>query len=252
MHPGWTGLLVAALCVSEGYPLDVDVGIAQSGATSARIRIFHSPAKEPLGAIRVRLKLRPQAVLSAFTNVQPDAGPWSQFLPQVARQGNDLVVWAMAPNVGASEDSASRLIADLPVEFASTGVITTAQGLIDSVIVEEAFTPFGKKTVIGGTMATTGLRMGKDIAGPGAVERIHGRAHTLDFTLSQSRRVKVYVADIRGKRIATILDRKLPAGMHEASWNGTADGGRPLTAGTYFLRLEAGTYAYDRKLEVAP
>jgi hypothetical protein len=251
MRPGWTGLLAAALCVSEGHSLDVDVGIAQRGATSARIRLFHSPAKEPLGAIRVRLKLKPEAGLAAYSNVRPVEGPWSQFPAQVERKNDELVIWAMAPNIGASRDSTPMLIADLPIAFESGGAMTKAEDVIDSVIVEEAYTPFGKKTLAGGALTTTGLRTVKDVTGPGPVERVRGRTRTLDFTLTKPRRVTVYVSDIRGKRMATILDRKMPAGMHEVAWNGTSDGGHPLPAGTYFLRLEAGAYTYDRKLEVS-
>ncbi|HKP94745.1 MAG TPA: hypothetical protein VJ385_03210 [Fibrobacteria bacterium] len=249
MRYGWAILLLAA-CVSKGHPLDVDVHFSESGG-AARLRIFHVAAREPLGAVKLRLKLKPGMGTDAVTSLQPASGPWSQFLPQAKSAGGNVTVWAMAPNIGESRDSASRLIADLTLALAPGKTPAAAADLIDSVIVEEAWTPFGQKTALSRNL-TTGMRPARDREAPVPVERIRGLTRSLTFTLAKAQRVRVYVSDFRGRRLADVLDRKLAPGLHEATWDGMARGGKPLAAGSYFLRLEAGTYAYDRKLEVAP
>lgn len=247
MRVGWAGLLTVMTWMTNGHSMDVDVHFETGG--SARIRIYHVPALEPLGAVKVRLKLRPEAAPEAVANQAPSAGPWSQFLPQVQRSGNDLTVWAMAPNIGESRDSSSKLVADVTLAFASAKPMAAAADLIDSVIVVEAWTPFGKKTTLGKSNLTTGLHPAAPAASA-PVERIRGLAHTLSFSLAKAQRVRVSVSDFRGRRMASVLDRKLNPGMQEVTWDGKADGGKPLPTGTYFLRLEAGAYSYDRKLEV--
>lgn len=249
MQVGWAGLLTLATLITQGHPMDVDVNFSeQSGA--AHIRIFHVPAKEPLGAVKLRLTLRPEAGLEAVTTLEPAAGPWSQFMPQTVRSGNTLTLWAMAPNIGESRDSSAKLVFDVNLVLAATKPMSVAADLIDSIVVEEAWTPFGRKTVLGKNL-TTGLRSTPRALAPTLVERIRGSSRSLNFSLGKTQRVRVYVSDFRGRRMADILDKKLTPGMHEITWDGKADGGNPLPAGTYFLRLEAGTYAYDRKLEVA-
>ncbi|MEZ4386883.1 MAG: FlgD immunoglobulin-like domain containing protein [Candidatus Krumholzibacteriia bacterium] len=46
------------------------------------------------------------------------------------------------------------------------------------------------------------------------------------------------VFDARGRRVATLVDRPLPAGRHAVQWRGRDQAGRPVAAGTYFCRLE--------------
>jgi FlgD Ig-like domain len=245
---------MAALYVSASG-MDVQVEIPQpsspNSSNTARIRIFQSPGKEPLGAVKLRLKLRPEAGTQSVASLAPATGPWSQFAPQLRRSGDELIVWAMAPNIGASKDSTPQLIADLDLILspAPAQPMASAANLIDSVIVMEAWTPFGKATTLARNL-TTGLRGGKRPAPSAPVEVMRSSLRSLNFTLGKAMRVRAYVADFRGQRVAALCDGKLAAGMHELTWDGRAASGKPLSAGSYFLRLEAGAYVYDRKLEV--
>src|SRR5688572_4786341 len=45
------------------------------------------------------------------------------------------------------------------------------------------------------------------------------------------------VFDLQGRRLATLHRGPLPAGATRLSWNGRAEGGRPLGAGLYLLRV---------------
>jgi hypothetical protein len=44
------------------------------------------------------------------------------------------------------------------------------------------------------------------------------------------------------------VDRALPPGAHETTWNGRSDRGGRMPAGVYFVRLEAGSLREARKL----
>jgi len=63
---------------------------------------------------------------------------------------------------------------------------------------------------------------------------------TLHFDLPVGGRVRLEVYDVRGKLVRSLLDVELPAGSHEAVWDGRDSGGRTMASGSYFARLEAG------------
>jgi flagellar hook assembly protein FlgD len=55
--------------------------------------------------------------------------------------------------------------------------------------------------------------------------------------LPRNTHVTLEVFDIRGRRVATILDEPMSAGEHRASWAGKDDVGRSMASGVYFARL---------------
>lgn len=108
MRKTWISLLSL---VSWGHPMDVDVQFsAQTGAT---ITVSQVPAKEPLGAVRLRLRLRPKAGVQSVTSNTPVLGPWSQVMPEVRRTGESVTIWAIAPNLGQCLDPGALVVARL-------------------------------------------------------------------------------------------------------------------------------------------
>lgn len=63
-------------------------------------------------------------------------------------------------------------------------------------------------------------------------------ATRLDLAVPRACRASLGVFDMQGRRVATLLDGPLPAGRHQATWDGTI-GGRAAPAGVYFVRLRA-------------
>jgi hypothetical protein len=64
-------------------------------------------------------------------------------------------------------------------------------------------------------------------------------ASTIHWTLAApSHAVSVRVVDVAGRRMRTLAYGPLPAGSHERVWDGTNDGGHPVTAGIYFVVLD--------------
>lgn len=237
------GILALA---ASAYPLEVQVSYADGGK-SAQVRVLHTPDKEPLAALRFRLRLKPSAGVLSWAAAKPETGPWAQFLPRASLEGQALSAFAMAPATGAGRETSGRLIARFDLALASPGSV--AADLIDSVSVVEAYGPEGKPLALQTSLTTSLVRRA---APPPAGFRQRGNARTLIFNLGKAERVRAWVSDLRGRRIAEVLDRKLPAGIQEATWNGNGPQGRPPAPGTYLFHLEAGTFSYARKLEVAP
>jgi hypothetical protein len=62
-------------------------------------------------------------------------------------------------------------------------------------------------------------------------------------------RVALAVHDVRGARVATLVQRTLAPGVYEARWDGRDDAGRSLASGVYFARLAVeGQTAQTRKI----
>ncbi|MBW8886797.1 MAG: hypothetical protein JF616_03470 [Fibrobacteres bacterium] len=237
--------VVLALAASA-YPLEIQVTYSAEGK-NAQVQVLHTPDREPLAALRFRLRLKPSAGVQSLAVAKPETGPWAQFLPRAALDGQAVTAFAMAPATGIGRDSSGRLIARFDLVLSSPGSV--AADLIDSVAVVEAYGPDGKPLTLQTSLTTS---LARRAPAPRASFRQRGNARTLTFNLGRPARVRAWVSDMRGRRIASVLDRKLPAGIQEATWNGNGPGGRPPAPGAYLFHLEAGTFSYDRKLEVAP
>lgn len=59
----------------------------------------------------------------------------------------------------------------------------------------------------------------------------------IPFALLRAGWVEVEVHDVLGRRVAAILAGWLPAGAHDAAWDGRDAAGHPVSAGVYFARL---------------
>jgi hypothetical protein len=66
------------------------------------------------------------------------------------------------------------------------------------------------------------------------------RSTTIRYSLPAAAPVRLAVHDVRGRRVAVLVREDLAGGDHAVTWNGTGPDGRPVPAGVYFLRLDAG------------
>lgn len=60
---------------------------------------------------------------------------------------------------------------------------------------------------------------------------------TFNLSLPVPGRVTLSIYDVRGERVATLIDANLPAGERSAEWNGCDSRGAPVSSGVYFARL---------------
>jgi hypothetical protein len=58
-----------------------------------------------------------------------------------------------------------------------------------------------------------------------------------EFWLPSAGRATLIVADVAGRRVATLIDRSLGRGRHEIGWDGRDLGGHVVAGGIYFYRL---------------
>jgi hypothetical protein len=64
-------------------------------------------------------------------------------------------------------------------------------------------------------------------------------------------RVKVEIFDVTGRLVRTLVDSKMPAGVHEVTWDGAAESGSTVPSGMYFYRMTADDFVSAKKLVVS-
>jgi M6 family metalloprotease-like protein len=71
---------------------------------------------------------------------------------------------------------------------------------------------------------------------------------TIPFNLAVQGRVMLEVYDVRGVVVATLRDGVLPAGSHQAVWDGRDAKGRHVAGGIYFARLSTASSQTNQKM----
>jgi hypothetical protein len=70
----------------------------------------------------------------------------------------------------------------------------------------------------------------------------------IGFALETNALVALRIYDVNGTLVRTLVEMRLPAGHHSRQWDGTDAGGRPVSSGTYFSRLESGSLSKTCKM----
>ncbi|MCP4570784.1 MAG: T9SS type A sorting domain-containing protein [bacterium] len=72
---------------------------------------------------------------------------------------------------------------------------------------------------------------------------------TITFDLPRPTRVRLSVLDVAGRSVAVLVDNETASeGYNEVSWNGRDAADRPVSAGVYFCRLEAGGHGETKRM----
>jgi hypothetical protein len=74
---------------------------------------------------------------------------------------------------------------------------------------------------------------------------------TLSFALPREAAVQLVIYDVGGRRVRELMSGLQPAGRHEVAWDQRDDGGRPVSAGIRFVRLEVEGHALTEKVVTA-
>ncbi len=121
--------------------------------------------------------------------------------------------------------------------------VTTSTDTTANVICGEvtSFSPFALATSAGGP---TGVLGETASAAPLFATTVQpnpfAASTTVRFALPFRAATSVRVYDVQGRVVAHLADGERAAGWHAVDWSGTGDDGRPVPAGVYFVRLEAG------------
>lgn len=70
----------------------------------------------------------------------------------------------------------------------------------------------------------------------------------LGFSIPRAEHIRLTVFDVAGRSVRVLVDREVPAGRHEVSWDGKDDGGRSLANGTYFYKLDRASRSLERRM----
>lgn len=70
------------------------------------------------------------------------------------------------------------------------------------------------------------------------------------FTISipNQSKVSASVYNLKGRRIATLLNTKMESGDYDLTWQGRNDDGNLVSAGVYILRVDAGSFHHNQKM----
>jgi hypothetical protein len=63
---------------------------------------------------------------------------------------------------------------------------------------------------------------------------------TVEFSVPKQGRAAVRVFDLQGRRIATLVDESMAAGLYRVRWDGRDQSGRDVSSGLYFAMIESG------------
>ena len=98
---------------------------------------------------------------------------------------------------------------------------------------------------LAGQLARTGMKGLAALAAPNPFNP----STTLYFQLTETGEASLVIYSLAGQVVKTLIpNRTLTAGIHEVSWEGRDEQGRPVAAGVYFYRLTAGDKALVRKM----
>lgn len=68
------------------------------------------------------------------------------------------------------------------------------------------------------------------------------------YGLPEQAKVQLYIYDIFGRRINTLVDDQQQAGWYTVRWNGLNQFGHSVSTGVYFFRIQAGTFVEVKKM----
>jgi hypothetical protein len=71
---------------------------------------------------------------------------------------------------------------------------------------------------------------------------------TIRFGLPEPSNVRLDVYDMTGKHIATLVSKRLSAGIHSVTWNGTDESGKAVASGVYLYRLETDKFIDSKRM----
>jgi len=72
--------------------------------------------------------------------------------------------------------------------------------------------------------------------------------YTVRFALPETSPVRLAIYNLHGKEVRLLLAGNLPAGDHQALWDGTDNLGRAAHQGIYFYRLDSRSFHQVRKV----
>ncbi len=72
---------------------------------------------------------------------------------------------------------------------------------------------------------------------------------TILFTTENTEKnTELVIFNLKGQKVRTLVNERLPAGQHSIIWDGTNDNHKKVSSGVYFYRMTAGDYTSTKKM----
>jgi hypothetical protein len=145
-----------------------------------------------------------------------------------------------------STNVADTLIVDPVVELSyipTIGEVITVEGYMDYAFGNFQIRPLADEFII-----QTGLSAADDTPTVVAAGGFQGIAPNpfnpvtkISFVVNKDNMVQLNIYNIRGEKVRTLVQDRLPQMEYELTWDGTNDAGQSVASGAYFARLRIGT-----------
>lgn len=206
-------------------------------------------------------------IISTFGMANPHVRYYRWYSSGVGNPNTDPFLVEMSTNAGVTwpivlEDTAASTNAWIEVDFAlndfvpppsslrfrftaqDTGNGGIIEAALDDFMVYEGFEPADGTHVPLPEPPAHGFELGTAWPNPCST----GSEAHLELLLWEEDRVSATVFDVAGRRVATLLDRRLDPGLHTIAWSGRRDAGGRAAAGIYFLRVRGAGDTRTRKI----
>ncbi len=73
---------------------------------------------------------------------------------------------------------------------------------------------------------------------------------TISFSLAQAGPTQLFIYDVGGRKVRTLVDGDKEAGFHSLIWDGMDDSGRPVASGVFWSQLSVEGFSSNKKMVV--
>jgi hypothetical protein len=134
------------------------------------------------------------------------------------------------------------LLFDVPLGLLQDGTPpSTKAALVDSIMHWFGIWPSGVE--VKGEPPTLILRTDFHLSRPNPTTG----TMTFSYQLAKELRTSIKIYNLAGQLVRTLVDGFVPAGVHEALWDGRTENGKKAPAGVYLVRFGAGDYQAIKK-----
>ena len=201
----------------EWSTVSVLLNTGSGGTTATLLAEFDASPRD--GGIELRWSFGDRSRVSsvAIERTQVVDGPWAPITPELRQDGD--VTAALDRTADPGQAYFYRLVVRL----------VDGTGVTFGPVSSTRRAPVATSTI--------------SLLGPNPT---NGRTQ-IQYDVARAGRVRLAVADVSGRVVATLVDGIPPPGRYQVSWDGTK-GGQRLAAGLYFVRLTAPDRTVVRKL----
>lgn len=171
---------------------------------------------------------------------------WQPHHADVYLSVNGGISWSII-GAGISGTSFNWVVPNVSSDAARVRVeLFDALGAITHDSSDQPFNILARTTGVDDAMASGGRLLMQNAPNPFR----SGASTTIRFELPRSAKVRLAIFDVEGHLVRVLADGWMPAGRHQAVWQGDDRKGRHVASGVYFYHLQEGDVRRSKRLVV--